>query len=83
MSSSPPIKPFRIAILVADHGFPRYNGYLGLWTNILHAGADALGWPRDRLQISAWDVVTARGDSIGEYPRLEDVDAILITGSSE
>lgn len=87
MSPPPPIDPLRIAVLETDQIFPERNGYGGLYTALLHDGADAIGWPRDRLQISAWDVVNARGEgeseSVAEYPRLEDVDAVLISGSSE
>lgn len=85
--------PIRIAVLEADHVLPqtraKYGGYTGLYTMLLHAGADALGWPRDKLQISKWDIIQ-RGAELSEeevekieYPQLEAIDAILISGSSE
>lgn len=94
--SSPPLPPqvpIRIAVLEADHLLPqtraRYGGYTGLYTLLLHAGADSLDWPRDKLQISKWDIIQ-RGAELSEqevdkieYPQLEDIDAILISGSSE
>ena len=83
----PPRKPLRIAILEADSLNPvaraKYGAYGGMFTAFLHAGADALGWKRDCLCIQGWDVVRVRGVHVGEYPALEDVDAVMITGSRE
>lgn len=86
---SPPQTPIRIAVLEADtllpNNYAKYGGYTGLYTDLLQAGTDSFGWPRDRLQLLRWDVVNSvQGvDDAGEYPALEDVDAILISGSSE
>lgn len=95
LSSSPlpPQNPIRIAVLEADHLLPQtsanYGGYTDLYTLLLHAGADSFGWPREKFQISKWDVVQ-RGAELSEqevekieYPQLEDIDAIMISGSSE
>lgn len=78
--------PLRIAVLECDTPLDetrhKYGGYGGVFEALLRAGADALGQPKlisseKGLDISKWDVVDAQ-----QYPRLEDVDAVLITGSS-
>lgn len=77
--------PLRIAILETDTPVPKvdekYGGYGGVFTALLKAGADALGEPglssKEGLEISAYDVVNKQ-----EYPKLDDVDAVLLTGSS-
>lgn len=78
--------PLRIAVLECDTPLPnihnRYNGYGGVFTELLKASAKALNKPdqldpENGLDISKWDVVNA-----AEYPRLEDVDAVLLSGSS-
>ncbi|CAD6567474.1 MAG: hypothetical protein ASARMPRED_000858 [Alectoria sarmentosa] len=90
----------RIAILEADVPIgqtrARYGSYGGVFTSLLHKAADASNLPRERLEISGWDVVNSEGATEGEeeemggewrwrrkkgYPRMEDVDAVLITGS--
>ena len=73
-----------------------YGSYGGVFTSFMHKGADASQLPRDRLAITGWDVVNLSGKEEGTiedmggdmhwrrtigYPKLEDVDAILITGS--
>lgn len=83
LSPSPPTAPLRIAVLEADTVFPQYGGYCGLYTSLLQAAADSLGWPRDRLEISAWDIVNVKEGQVGGYPKLDEVDAVLISGSSE
>ncbi|KAG0652502.1 glutamine amidotransferase [Hyphodiscus hymeniophilus] len=77
-----PSLPLRIAILECDTPLvgtrTKYGGYGGVFTALLHSGAAALEpalSPSD-LQISKFDVVTKQ-----EYPSLEDIDAILVTGS--
>ncbi|KAL1967995.1 hypothetical protein VTN77DRAFT_2412 [Rasamsonia byssochlamydoides] len=77
--------PLRIAILECDTPLEntknKYGGYGGVFEALLKASAAALGQP-DRLdpekdlQLSKWDVVNGE-----KYPNLEDIDAILITGS--
>ena len=74
----------------------KYGSYGGVFTSLLHRAADASNIPRERLKLTGWDVVNMEraqekeDDSIsGEwnierrkgYPKLEDIDAILITGS--
>ncbi|KAJ5123123.1 hypothetical protein N7448_009220 [Penicillium atrosanguineum] len=78
--------PLRIAVLECDTPLPavnaRYNneGYYGVFKTLLKSSADNLGNsrldPDTGLQITKWDVIDAQ-----EYPRLEDVDAVLLTGS--
>ncbi len=73
-------KPVRLAILECDNLPPSIskNGYSGLYTPLLHAGADALSIPHSQLDISKWNVK----DEMDRYPSPDDIDAILISGSS-
>ncbi|KAL4889441.1 class I glutamine amidotransferase-like protein [Aspergillus ambiguus] len=73
--------PLRIAVLECDTPVEKidkkYNGYHGVFSALLRESAQALGLdPTTGLDVSRWDVVTKQ-----EYPRLEDVDALLLTGS--
>ncbi|CAI7641026.1 unnamed protein product [Penicillium pancosmium] len=77
--------PLRIAVLEADTPIPpvdnRYGGYGGVFTSLLKSSAKALNKPEqldpeNGLVISKWDVVSGT-----EYPKLEDIDAVLISGS--
>lgn len=79
--------PLRIAILECDTPVEKvnnkYGGYRGVFSLLLRESAAALGQPdkldpETGLEFSGWDVVTAQ-----EYPNLEDVDAIVLSGSSE
>lgn len=82
----PPLLPLRIAILECDTPVPavraKHGAYDRIFTTLLSAGADALAssYPglssRAGLSLTAFDVVAAQ-----VYPALEDVDAILISGS--
>lgn len=71
----------RLAILECDTPAPKtkdqYGSYTGLFTTLLQAGSSSAGIPPSSLKISGYDVVEKQ-----EYPDLEAVDAILITGSS-
>ena len=73
-----------------------YGSYGGVFTSLLHQAADASKIPRESLELSGWDVVNADGKPEGEeekrggmydwtrrrgYPNLDDLDAVLITGS--
>ena len=79
-----PSLPLRIAVLECGIPLPatkaKYGTYGGVFTSLLQAGADALQYPglssTSGLDITKWDVVSAQ-----EYPKLADIDAILITGS--
>ncbi|CAG8052587.1 unnamed protein product [Penicillium salamii] len=71
----------RIAILTCDTPVPeanrRHNGYGGLFTSLLESSATANGLdPECDLEVTVFDIVD--GD---QYPNLEDIDAILLTGS--
>ncbi len=76
--------PLRIAILECDtpleKTYATYGGYGGVFTALINAGADALKHPglssKEGLSISCYDVVNAQN-----YPSLEEIDAVLITGS--
>ena len=59
----------------------RYGKYGTVFRTLLETAAEELGEPgfsKDSLELSAYDVVTEQ-----KYPNLEDVDAVLISGSSE
>lgn len=79
-----PFPPLRIAILECDTPLAgaraKYGGYGGVFSALLSAGADALDSPnlssKQGLDLTTWDVVEAQ-----KYPSLDDIDAILITGS--
>lgn len=75
--------PLRIAILQCDTPPPDvvalYGAYDRIFTTLLETAAAGLGLdPKKDLELSAFDVVTAQ-----EYPSVEDVDAVLISGSSK
>ena len=77
--------PLRIAILECDTPLDntraKYEGYGGVFKQMLERGADQLGHPglssKEGLQLKMYNVVEK-----DVYPNLEDIDAILITGSS-
>jgi hypothetical protein len=79
--------PLRIAILEADTPLEKtnakYGGYGGVFKQLLESAADRLGHPglssRGGLQLTNWQIVEHKDT----YPKLEDIDAILITGSSQ
>ncbi|KAJ4316445.1 hypothetical protein N0V94_005436 [Neodidymelliopsis sp. IMI 364377] len=73
--------PLRIAILQCDTPPPdvvaQYGAYDRIFTTLLETAAQGLGLdPKKDLALSAFEVVTKQ-----EYPDLEDVDAVLISGS--
>ncbi|KAJ4990260.1 GMP synthase [Stagonosporopsis vannaccii] len=73
--------PLRIAILQCDQPPPDvvalYGKYDRIFTTLLESAAPGVGLdPKADLELSAFDVVTAQ-----EYPSLEHVDAVLISGS--
>jgi len=77
--------PLRIAILECDTPLDKtreqFGGYGGVFKLLLQRGADRLNHPglgsKEGLELSFFNVSTD-GD---KHPRLEDIDAILITGS--
>lgn len=78
--------PLRIAVLECDTPTPntnaKYGGYRGVFEALLKASARALEQPErlnpdTDLQITGWDVVNGE-----EYPNLEEIDALILTGSS-
>ncbi len=74
--------PLRIAILECDTPVPavaeKYSTYGRVFTILLESAASGLGLsPTKDLELSAFDVVTAQ-----EYPDLDKIDAVLISGSS-
>jgi hypothetical protein len=74
--------PLRIAILECDTPPPavveKFGRYDRVFTRLLESAAEGLGLsPKQDLELSSYDVVTAQ-----EYPDLEGIDAVLISGSS-
>ncbi|KAF4552117.1 Glutamine amidotransferase-like protein 3 [Elsinoe fawcettii] len=76
-------KTLRIAILECDTPVPLVEAKLGSYGNIfeilLKSGADLLKQETGQsvdLQITKWDIVNK-----SEYPDLDEVDAVLLTGS--
>ena len=75
----------RIAILECDKPVgktkEKYGTYGGLFTELLQNGATKLAesnnGKKPELVITGWDVVNK-----DQYPKLEDIDAVLLTGSS-
>ncbi|OAA38805.1 Glutamine amidotransferase type 1 [Metarhizium rileyi] len=74
----------RLAILECDTPQPQtrahFGGYAGVFTALLSSAAKTLDPPQDlssTVTISAHDVV----NDLYSYPALEDVDALLLTGS--
>ncbi|ODH14135.1 hypothetical protein ACO22_06677 [Paracoccidioides brasiliensis] len=79
--------PLRIAVLECDVPLPntkaKYGGYGGVFESLLLSGAKLLDQPdkfdpATGLHISKWNVMERN-----EYPDLEDIDAVLLTGSSK
>lgn len=72
--------PIRLAILEADTPQPktaaRYSHYTGLFTSLLSTAVSPTP-VAERFAITRHHVV----DDTSAYPRLEDVDAVLVTGS--
>lgn len=79
-----PSPPLRIAVLECDTPLSttnsKYGGYGGVFNALLSAAADALETPnlssKDSLDLTTWNVLEAQ-----TYPSLDDIDAILISGS--
>jgi len=80
-----PSSPLRIAVLECDTPQPRcnerYGGYGGLFKELLLDGTEAYaketGNSKPTLEVTKYNVVNEE-----VYPNLDDIDAILISGSS-
>lgn len=83
-SGSLAVTPLRLLLLEADTPQPdtnaKYGGYRGVFAALLTAGAKALDPPRSLADVAA---ITAHNivEDMHSYPPLDEVDAILITGS--
>jgi hypothetical protein len=77
--------PLRIAILECDTPLEKtkakYGGYGGVFKQLLERGADRLGHPglssKEGMQMKMFNVE----NDPELYPKIEDIDAIVITGS--
>lgn len=74
--------PLRIAILECDTPLPevveKFGRYDRIFTTLIEKAAEDLGLsPEKDLVLKGYDVVDKM-----EYPDLESVDAVLISGSS-
>lgn len=78
--------PLRIAVLECDTPLDgtkaKYGGYGGVFKALLEAGADALDQPDIISSKKGLDITTWQVESDENYPSLDEIDAILITGSS-
>ena len=82
----PASSPLRVAVLECDTPIGRtkekYGGYGNLFKELLHKGVDEVrekdGVEVPELDVRKYDVVN---DEL--YPSLEDVDAVLLSGSRE
>jgi len=76
--------PLRIAILECDTPMDgtraKFGGYGGVFRQLLERAADALGHAglsaKEGMDLSYYHVVNEQ-----KYPNLDDVDAVLMTGS--
>lgn len=82
MGSIGPPSPLRIAILECDTPLPntkaRFQDYGGVFEHLLRAGAKSMGRPSQEDLVFTKHQVELDPEN---YPDLDDVDAILITGS--
>lgn len=80
MGAQPSPAPIRLAILECDTPQPqtraKYNSYAGVFTSLLTRATAPLP-VSDVVTITAHDVV----NDLHSYPSLDDVDALLLTGS--
>jgi len=78
---STPSSPIRLAILKLDTPNPliveKYGDYGPIFNRLLTSACDLLELPESSLQLSYYDCVDKM-----EYPNLNDVDGVLLTGSS-
>ncbi|KAJ6005764.1 hypothetical protein N7451_003708 [Penicillium sp. IBT 35674x] len=77
--------PLRIAVLECDtplrNTHSQYNGYREIFQELLHGSLEIMGQSdqlklKNGLEVSGWDIYRSK-----EYPNLEDIDAVLLTGS--
>ncbi|KAI9893166.1 MAG: hypothetical protein M1814_000714 [Vezdaea aestivalis] len=78
--------PLRIAILECDTVLDgSFGDYVDLYGNILNSGADFLISDEisstHGLEFSKWHVEVCDAYPVAKYPPLDDVDAVLISGS--
>lgn len=71
--------PLRIAVLECDQPigrtYAKYGGYGNLFKELLETAAEKIE-EKPELDVTKFDVVNTE-----HYPKLEDVDAVLLTGS--
>lgn len=77
--------PLRIAILECDTPLEKtkakYGGYGGVFKQLLERGADKLGHPglssKEGMELTTFNVE----NNSGIFPKMEDIDAIVLSGS--
>ena len=85
-TSSSSASPLRVAILECDTPIgntkEKYGGYGNLFKELLHNGAQEVR-EKDAVQVPELDV--RKYDVVNDelYPSLEDMDAVLLSGSRE
>jgi len=82
MGSVGGFSPLRIAVLECDTPLPntkaRFQGYGGVFEHLIRAGAKSLGQPPQEALVFTMHQIEIDPEN---YPNLDDIDAILITGS--
>lgn len=81
ISITHPSRPIRLAILEADQPLPNtlktYGGYGGVFKRLLRRSGECLNLtPEKTLEISTYPIWEENN-----YPNIDEIDAILITGS--
>lgn len=85
-TAMPSSSPLRIAVLECDTPIgntkEKYGGYGNLFKELLHNGVNEVR-EKDSVEVPELDV--RKYDVVNDelYPSLEDVDAVLLTGSRE
>ena len=82
----PSSSPLRVAVLECDTPIgntkEKYGGYGNLFKELLHNGVQEV---REKDQIEVPELDVRKYDVVNDevYPSLEDVDAVLLSGSRE
>lgn len=75
--------PIRIAIIECDNptfsSINKRGDYGGIFSSLLKVAAPEAGLDQDGLSFSFFNVV----ENTQNYPKLEDIDGVLLSGSSK
>ena len=77
--------PLRVAVLECDTPLDRtrakYGGYGGVFRALLESGAEALAKEKGNTKPVDLEITKFRVETEEIYPNLDDIDAVLLTGS--